>query len=161
MASHSLPVSVHQAKKERNKGAARTHTLPIVIAGLVALLILFSWLRLIQALEIADTGRKIQTRTEELDGIERVNNELEIKIAKAQAPAKLAKAAADLGFGRSRPVYIPFPESLAGTTLNGHGGEDGAAVPVGRDGWTEDEQTLWDFATRELGILLEVEATPQ
>jgi len=156
MASHSLPVSLQKTKKQRDKSADRTRTLPIVISALVALLILFSWLRLIQALEIADTGRKIQERTVELERIERINNELEILIAETKAPAKLAKAAADLGYGRSRPVYVPFPDSLAGVNVGG----GGADLPTDRESWTEDEQTLWDFATRELDTLLEVEVAP-
>ena len=158
MASHSLPVSLQQAQNERSKGAARTRTLPIVIAALIALLILFSWLHLIQALEIADTGRKIQLGEVELERIERTNNELKIKIARAQAPAKLVEAAAALGFRRSQPVYVAFPDSLPETVVN----EDGGGVPIQADleGWTEDDQTLLDFATRELDSLLEVEVAP-
>ena len=156
MASHSLPVPL-QRQNERSKGAAPTRTLSLVVAALVALLILLSWLHLIQALEIADTGRKIQAAEEELEQIERINNELRIKIAEGQTPAKVVAGAERLGFRRSQPVYVVFPDSLAEADTNAGGA--GAPAPTSRDSWTEDERALFDFAAG-LEALLEVEVAP-
>ncbi len=159
MASHSLPVPLpHAIKRERDAGTAQTHRLRIVIAVFVTLLILLSWLHLIQALEIASTGRDIQIQTEKLERIERTNNELRIKIAETLSPVNLAEAADELGFRASQPVYVLFPQSLVAPAENGN--TDGSEPVTDYQGWTEDEQTLWDYASRELDTLLEVEAAP-
>jgi hypothetical protein len=114
-------------------------------------------LHLIQALEIADTGRKIQAAEEELEQIERINNELRIRIAEGQTPAKVAAAAERLGFRRSQPVYVLFPDSLADADTSAAG--PGAPAQIDRDSWTEDEWALFDFAAG-IEALLEVEVAP-
>jgi cell division protein FtsB len=157
MASHSLPVPLpHATRRERDVRVVRTHSLRAVIAVFVALLILLSWLHLIQALEIASTVREIQAKTEELERIERTNNEIRIEIAETLSPSRLAQAAEELGFRPSQPLYVPFPQSSVATPAKGETGDVGT-VP-GSENWTEDERTLWEYARGELETLLEVEA---
>jgi hypothetical protein len=126
----------------------------IVTVG-IALLILFGWLRLILALEIASTGRQIQILTEELASIERGNNGLRLKIATALSPERLARIAEELGYALYEPIYVPMP-----SPLNGQEG----LIPVAQVSNIEtplaQSGSWWDLAGGELDILLETEAIP-
>ncbi|MGD2205264.1 MAG: hypothetical protein PVH17_00675 [Anaerolineae bacterium] len=79
----------------------------------VALLILFRWLHLILALEIATNGRQIQLRTEELHKYERLNLAIQREIAEAESPRQLADRALSLGYRPHKPIYLRISKPLA------------------------------------------------
>lgn len=162
MATQSLPVSAsHVREQSQERATARTPSLRAVIAVFVALLILVSWLRLILALEIALTGRQIQMRTQELEAIERGNDLIRIDIARAESPTGLAELAYELGFRPRKPVYIPLASPLAGSSGDEAAGRTGPGTrSSSEETLNEDEQSLLDLATEELGPLLEAEAAP-
>ncbi len=88
-----------------------TRTILIIF---VALLILFSWLHFILALQIASTGRQIQIQTEELQKIERENTAILQDIAEAESPRRLAERARSLGYEPQQPIYLPIRGASAG-----------------------------------------------
>ena len=81
--------------------------------GGAAVLILFAWLYLILALQIASTGRQIQMATEELNRLKRDNMALVHDIAVAESEEKMAARAAALGYGPQTPVYLPLDQAFA------------------------------------------------
>jgi len=98
------------------------------LIAFVALLILFRWLHLILALQIAATGRQLQIQQEELGRIERYNAMLRLAIAKATLPSRLATEAEQYGYGPRDPLYlliaVPDPSS----------GEGERPSPAGEEG---------------------------
>jgi cell division protein FtsB len=72
----------------------------------VGLLILFRWLHLILALQIASTGRQIQIATEELDRLNRHNTMLVREISEAESPVTLSERAIEAGYGPRQPLYL-------------------------------------------------------
>lgn len=112
MASISLPLS--QARKRTEaKTANRTPSVRAIIIVCVALLILFGWLHLILALEIASTGRQIQIQTAQLDQIERRNDWLQWQAASVCSSANMAERAKSLGFEPQQPIYLPLLQPVA------------------------------------------------
>ncbi len=110
MAGHSLPTPFSQARKQSHTDH-HTPSMRTVLIIFVALLILFGWLHLILALEIASTGRQIQIKTEELKEIQRDNNNLRWKIAKIWSSAEMARRAIEEGYEPRQPIYLPPPQS--------------------------------------------------
>lgn len=162
MASQSLPMPLSPARKQsRNRTATRTRSVRMVIAVFVALLILFSWLRLILALEIASTGRQIQEKTEERDKIIRSNNDKQFKISELMSPTSLSDAAYDKGFRPHKPIYVPLPQPFSGSTrVEGVDELEFPATDIDEQELPPEGQSLIDLATRELDTLLEVEVQP-
>jgi hypothetical protein len=156
VASHSLPIPLSSVRRPtRERAAVRTPSVRIVITVSIALLILFSWLRLILALEIASTGRQIQISSEELDRIKRDNQAMLLKIAEAMTPRELADLAAEWGFAAQKPVYVPAvlpsPEPVT---------EEGVATAMGDEVPAPADQSLSGIVSRQLDRLLEAECTP-
>jgi hypothetical protein len=120
-----------------------------MIAVVITLLILFGWLRLILALEIASTGRQIQVLTEDKKQIERDNDYLSMRIAEALDPAVLASRAYDAGFRPSTPNYVPMPPPSAALPA-----EDTTEVSDSSE-LSEIEQTLLELAASQLDDLIE------
>jgi hypothetical protein len=106
MASEPLPTPTLQT---RRNAVDRTLSVRIVIAAFVALLILFGWLHMIQALEIASTGRDIQDKMEELKEVRRENDYLRWRIAQELSVAEMSDRARHLGYRQQEPVYLPLP----------------------------------------------------
>jgi len=143
MASHSLPVPVPRTRgQSRDRASVRGPSVRVLVAVSIALLILFSWLRVILALEIASTGRQIQLRAQDLDGIERGNDNLRLQISHALSPTRLAPLAEEMGFQPHKPVYVPWPE-----------------LPAVEEGPDLADQEL-DAAVNELGVLLGTPEAP-
>jgi len=162
MASHSLPIPLPRTRGKSREGVvARRPSVRVLIAVSVALLILFSWLRMILALEIASTGRKIQLKTEELESIERGNDKVRLQIARALSPERLAPLAEEMGFQPQEPIYIHWSESAAEPADSGITDQDRLQLLL-HDGQssTSEEPSLLDIAADEIEILLETTATP-
>jgi hypothetical protein len=121
MASRSLPIPTRQAQKQvQTRTWAHAPSLRAAIIAFVAVLILFRWLHLILALQIASTGRQIQLENVELQRLERANSELQRRIAAAESPGLLADEAIQLGYAPRSPLYVRVAE-LIGSPQNGAG----------------------------------------
>jgi hypothetical protein len=83
-----------------------------VVIVFVILLILFQWLHLILALEMAATSREMQLIREEIEQQERLNALLLRAIAEAESPRRLGKHAETLGYMPGTRVYIESDEPL-------------------------------------------------
>lgn len=113
MASQSLPIQVPQTKSWMRAGArAVNRVLPLwtIVAILAALLILFGWLHLILALQVAATNRTIQERTLELEAIERDQSTIVLEMAEAKSPQSLEARALRGEFEAHRPLYLILPQ---------------------------------------------------
>lgn len=88
----------------------------VVVAGLVALLILFLWLHFVLAQEIESAGREILAQTEQLHRIERHNHELRRKISIAGSQERMAERSRELGYAVQQPVYLVVEQPLPPTT---------------------------------------------
>jgi cell division protein FtsB len=162
MASHSLPLPLSSVRKPvRRRVAARPQSLWIVVAVFIALLILFTWLRMILALEIASTGRDIQARNADLQRIVRRNNERQRLIAEQASPENLAQSALDLGFLAHQPIYVPLSQPFV--TSPGDQGMADAGLPGAAKQQqlaTLEGQSLLELVGKEIESLLEVEVAP-
>jgi hypothetical protein len=78
-----------------------------VIIVCIALLILFGWLYLILALEIAATGRQIQVMTAELERLEREKDLKQFEISTVMSSRNMEQRALDAGYAPQEPVYLP------------------------------------------------------
>jgi hypothetical protein len=123
MASHSLPVPYRQPSQHAlTQGATRVPSLRTVAIVFVILLILFQWLHLILALEMAATSREMQLITEEIEQQERLNALLLRAIAEAESPRRLGKHAEILGYMPGTRVYIELdhpPDQASGKPQSG------------------------------------------
>jgi len=110
MAKHSQPT-------KRPEKAALATIVPAraVLFGGAALLILFAWLHLILALQIASTGRQIQLATEQLQKLKRDNMAMVLDTAVAESEERMAERAAALGYGPQAPVYLSLGQTLVTT----------------------------------------------
>ena len=106
--------------KQGPKRTQKTALPPIIpvrtaLFGGAALLILFAWLHLILALQIASTGRQIQMATEELKKLKRDNMAVVRDTAVAESEEKMAARAAALDYGPQAPVYLSLDQAFAPT----------------------------------------------
>ncbi len=113
MASRSLQAPLSRVGKQSRVRAISTPSVRMVVAVVVTLLILFGWLRLILALEVASTGRQLQVLSEDLKEIERDNDYVGMRLAGALDPAVLAARAEEAGFQLSKPDYVQMPPPSA------------------------------------------------
>jgi hypothetical protein len=155
MASHSLPIPLSPARRSpRERATVRAPSMRLVLTVSIALLILFSWLRLILALQIASTGREIQLRSRELEKMERDSQAIQLKIAEAMSPPNLAKFSEEQGFTAHAPVYVPVSDEFLASP-----GKEPAIS--GRDAPPASEsQSLWDTLVGKLDSLLEATVAP-
>jgi len=162
MASRSLPVPVPRSRgQSRDRAAVRGPSVRVLVAVSVALLILFSWLRMILALEIASTGRQIQLLAQDLDRIQRGNDNLSLQIAHALSPTRLAPLAEEMGFRPHEPVYVPWPELPAVEEGPDLADQERLRLLIDDDGSaTSQDSSLLDTAVNELGVLLGTPEAP-
>jgi hypothetical protein len=64
---------------------------------------------MIQALDMASTGRDIQDKMDELQEIHRGNDYLRWRIAEELSVAKMSERARQMGYRQHEPVYLPLP----------------------------------------------------
>jgi hypothetical protein len=156
MASHSLPIPLSPARKSaRERTSVRAPSMRLVLTVSIALLILFSWLRLILALEIATTGRQIQLRTRELEKIERDSQLIQLQIAEAMSPSNMARLNEERGFTPHAPVYVPVSVEALRSPSEGPAETAGGEAPP-----ASSSQSLWDLIVGKLDSLLEARAAP-
>jgi len=162
MAIHSLPVPVPRTRgQSRDRASVRGPSVRVLVAVSIALLILFSWLRVILALEIASTGRQIQLRAQDLDGIERGNDNLRLQISHALSPTRLAPLAEEMGFQPHKPVYVPWPELPAVEEGPDLADQERLRLLIDDDGSAaSQDSSLLDAAVNELGVLLGTPEAP-
>jgi hypothetical protein len=112
MASHSLPVPVPQARERSQLHVAnRLPSLRVAVAVFAALLILFAWLHLLVAMQIASTNRLIMQRTAELDRLERDKQAILLKIAQSESPIVMVQRLLEEGFVRQELMYLDVSQT--------------------------------------------------
>jgi cell division protein FtsB len=100
-------------EQSRPRISGRAPSLRTAVIVFLGLLILFRWLHLILALQLASTGRQIQIATEELQKIERHNTTLVQEISEAESPTDLAQRAIQEGYKPGQPIYVRTSQPLA------------------------------------------------
>ncbi len=149
MAGHSS-TSQPAPGRSRPRLSARPPSLRTAIIIFVGLLILFRWLHLILALQIASTGRQIDITTDELHRIERHNMALMHEIAEAEAPANLSRRAYEAGYRPRQPVYLrsdlPLARPVTGLQQLEPGSADSPELASGATAFGP-----WDALARDVG----------
>lgn len=114
MASQLLPTPFSQTReKTQMRATDRTLSARTVITIFIILLILFGWLHLILALEIASTGRQIQLKMDELLKIESENDDLQLETAEILSATEMVPRAESLGYSHQQPIYLQPPQATA------------------------------------------------
>ena len=146
--------NVRPAKETGKAAPAASVPLRTALFGGAALLILFAWLQLILALQIASTGRQIQIATEELNRLKRDNTAVILDTAVTESAEELSKRATALGYGPQPPVYLVLGQTFATTGAaveNSGSGNHGRPVAAGYQNRTLSEflldTTLYDTST--------------
>jgi hypothetical protein len=118
---------------ERTEKTASRPIVPLRTAlfGGAALLILFAWLHLILALQIASTGRQIQMATEELNKLRRDNLAVIRDTAIAGSEENMTKRAEAMGYALQAPVYLSLGQTLSTTGPAVGAAQDDAGRPGG------------------------------
>lgn len=131
-----------------------------VMITLMGLLILFLWLHFVLAQQIESTGRELQTRTQDLERIQRRNNALKRQTAAAASEEDLADQAQILGYQPRKPVYLLLSQSSVQRTEDS--GARQATSSSATTGEASERQTRAPFDTVAvgLGISLETETVP-
>jgi hypothetical protein len=110
MASHSLPIPVPQARaRTETNTTSRLPSVRVAIAVLAALLILFGWLHLLLAMQIASTDREILTKKGDLSIQKRDNAAVLRLIATAEAPEIMWDRSQVEGLVEGERVYLHIP----------------------------------------------------
>lgn len=114
MASHSLPVPIHQAR-ERSQVRMPSHRMPslrVAIAIFAALLILFAWLHLMVAMQITSTNRLILEREAELQRLERDVEAVMLKVAREESPGVVTERGQAAGYVNGDRIYIELAQPI-------------------------------------------------
>ncbi len=98
-------------------------SLRTAVIAFIVVLILFRWLHLILALQIAGTGRQIQEQTDTLLQLQRQNASLLDQASLAGSPQDLLDRSEQLGYRPGTPVYLNSDKPLATATGDGQAGE--------------------------------------
>ena len=102
-------------KQGPNQTQKATFPVRTALFGGAALLILFAWLQLILALQIASTERQIQITIDELSKLKRDNMALVQDTAIIESEASMTKRAEALGYGLQTPVYLSLGQTYQTT----------------------------------------------
>ena len=152
--------NVRPAKETGKAAPAAIVPLRTALFGGAALLILFAWLHLILALQIASTGRQIQIATEDLQRLRRDNTAVIRDTAIAESAEKMTARAAALGYGPQAPVYLVLGQASAttgGEVDGSYARADSGPLPVagGNQNRTLSEflldTTLYDTSAAQRG----------
>mgnify|MGYP001823096172 FL=1 len=136
MASHSLPVPVPLARERSLLHVAyRLPSLRIAVAAFAALLILFAWLHLLLAMQIASTNRLITERTAELSRLERDKQVILLKIAQSESPIVMTQRLLEEGFVRQELMYLDVSQTAAQSMT---GENEQPVVPIAAEPDTEE-----------------------
>lgn len=127
MAREAQPSEPRSSRKILpNTVASRAPSLRTAVIVFIAVLILFRWLHLVLALDITSTGRQIQSRTDELHRHQRVISDIQLRIATAGNPGRLAELAKQMGYGPKQAVYLQVDGPLSPLTNSDGSNEDSA-----------------------------------
>ena len=127
-------ISRRSLPSKRMEKAAPISIVPVRTAlfGGAALLILFAWLHLILALQIASTGRQIQIATEQLDKLKRDSMAVIRDTAIIESEENMTRRATAIGYGPQAPVYLSLGQTLttAGPAVGSNGAQNSADLPA-------------------------------
>jgi|GEM_PF-2422222 len=122
MTSHSLPVPAPQARERSQPHVtSRFPSLRVAIAVFAALLILFGWLHLLVAMQIASTDRLILDKEADFDRLERDTQVVLLKIGWGESPRIMEGRLAEEGYERQDALYLELSQPFA----KHRGGSDG------------------------------------
>jgi hypothetical protein len=123
----------------------------VILAVFVALFVLLLWLHFILAQQIESIGRDIQVGTQELQRIERHNQELQRQIAIAGSQKRLAIQAQSLGYRPQKPVYLRVNEPLPPDTTSLRGpGSSMSELLLGLGDSLPETSPTWDTLSNQL-----------
>lgn len=136
-------------------------SLTVILAVFVALFVLFLWLHFIVAQQIESIGRDIQVGTQELQRIERHNQELQRQIAVAGSQKRLAIQAQNLGYQPQVPVYLRVDEPLPPNTTSSRGvGSHMSSRLFGIGGPSTEASPTWNAWSEQLDAGFVASDTP-
>jgi hypothetical protein len=147
------------SERPRQHLSARAPSLRTAFVIFIGLLIVFRWLHLILALQIASTGREMQIQTEELQRIERHNAALQREIAGAESPQNLAERAYQQGYRPRQPIYLHTSQPLPPPATDA---QNPAAIDPDDSSLASGTLWLapWDALVQEAGGSSLVESVP-
>ncbi len=142
----------HSTKQIGKTAPALAVPLRTALFGGAALLILFAWLHLFLALQIASTGQQIQLATEELQKLKRDNMAVVRDTAVAESEENMTRRATELGYGPQAPVYLSLGQTLGttGQAIDGSGAEASASLAGGDSQGRALSQFLLDTTLYEV-----------
>jgi cell division protein FtsB len=146
-------------ERSRLRVPSRAFSLRTAIIVFVGLLILFRWLHLILALQLASTGRQIQIATQELQKAERYNATLVRQISEAEAPANLASRAARQGYGPGKLLYLRTDLPIGRPAIGGEQHWTSDRVDADLTG-EATSMTPWDALSPGIGGSAQVRTDP-
>jgi hypothetical protein len=150
MASRSLPIPLPQART-RNQ-VQTTNRLPsvrVAIAVFAALLILFGWLHLLLAMELATTDRLIQARRAVLAVQKRDNAAMLLKISVAVSPINMQQRLELEDLQHTKPLFLLLPQADSEGRTDGT--EPSLVAASGREAVSESQpRTLLEAIMGEL-----------
>ena len=161
MASHSLPVPSERTQV-RTRVQGSTPVLPIRTAIMVfsALLILFGWLHLILALQIASTDRQILEQSSVLDKAKRDKAAIMLQLAKAQSPEEMEKRAIRAKYRRQEPLYLFMAQSSV-EHINAPAAESTSlAASIATENSQPQEESLLETFISELADWIKAQIVP-
>jgi cell division protein FtsB len=144
------------SERSRLRVPARAPSLRTAAIIFIGLLILFRWLHLILALQIASTSRQIQIATEELDRIDRHNTMLVREISETESPAGLSERALEAGYGPRQPIYLQTNLPLARPAAGAWAGDEGHAASIGN----VPALVPWEAATQDITVRAQADTAP-
>ena len=99
-------------QQARAHSSRRIPALHIIVAVLIALLLLFLWMRFILAMQLETTGREIQEEMVVLERLERQNAALGRKIAENSSQEVLTRRVQEMGYELKTPHYLSLARPL-------------------------------------------------
>jgi hypothetical protein len=90
--------------------------LRVAVAVFATLLVLFAWLHLLVAMEIASTNRLIMEQTAKLERLERDKQAILLRIAWEESPLVMEPRLQDEGFIQQEPVYLDLSHASTNFT---------------------------------------------
>ena len=129
MASHLLPVPVPQARERSQLHVTgRIPSLRVAIAVFAALLILFGWLHLLVAMQIASTDRLILDKRAELERLERDAHIVLLQIGHGESPRIMETRLTEEGYVLEDALYLVLSQPFA-KHRGGNNGQPASFAP--------------------------------
>ena len=130
MASYSLPVPVPQARERSQLHVtSSTPSLRVAIAVFAALLILFGWLHLLVAMQIASTDRLILDKKAEIERLERDTHAVLLKIGQGESPRIMKERLTEEVYVLEDALYLVLSQPFA-KHRGGNNGQLASFAPI-------------------------------